>query len=184
MKPETLHREFAPLSGKTKDEIDTIAQGCFEEYVRDDIYPQAADLVRSHLDSGDTVILASTSLDVLVSQVADHLGVQTTIASKLEYREGYSTGRTDGPPCFGSEKRRRVLSYLDACGLEPKDTVFYSDSIHDLPLLAVIGKPVAVNPDLQLRRLARRRGWEVHEFSKPGKHADKAQSSRDYPRSC
>lgn len=171
IRPDALSREFAPISGKTEEEIRAIARGCFETYIRHDMYSHAVELVRSHLDKGDVVILASTSLNALVSQVAQSMGVQTVIASRLEYRDGLSTGRTDGPPCFGVEKRRRVLSYIEATGLRPEDGVFYSDSIHDLPLLAVIGTPVAVNPDHKLRRLAKRRGWRTLRFPSPdGRH--------------
>lgn len=46
-----------------------------------------------------------------------------------------------------------------------QDCYFYSDSISDLPLLAAVGYPRVVNPDLLLRREARRRGWEVLSFT-------------------
>jgi HAD superfamily hydrolase (TIGR01490 family) len=167
MDGESLDREFAPLRGKTAEEIDAVAEGCFQQFVRHDIYPQARELVRGHIDGGDTVVLASTSLDVLVTRVARHIGVQSVIASRLEYKDGLSTGRTEGPPCFGREKRRRALSYIEAAGLTPEDAVFYSDSIHDLPLLAIIGTPIPVNPDPKLRRLADRHGWRVLTFKPP-----------------
>lgn len=167
MDPDSLYREFAPLRGKTEAEIERVAEGCFQRFVRHDIYPQAVDLVQRHIDDGDTVVLASTSLDVLVSRVARHLRVQSVIASRLEYKDGLSTGRTDGPPCFGREKRRRALSYIESAGLTPEDAIFYSDSIHDLPLLTIIGTPVPVNPDHKLRRLAKRHDWRVMSFNPP-----------------
>jgi hypothetical protein len=34
-----------------------------------------------------------------------------------------------------------------------------------MPFLEVVGHPVAVNPDRDLRRVARDRGWETLEFS-------------------
>jgi phosphoserine phosphatase len=41
------------------------------------------------------------------------------------------------------------------------DAVAYADSIHDLPLLVRVARPVAVRPDRQLAREAVARGWEV-----------------------
>jgi len=38
---------------------------------------------------------------------------------------------------------------------------FYSDSINDLPLLEVVEKPVAVNPDKLLLAEAKQRNWPV-----------------------
>jgi phosphoserine phosphatase len=43
-------------------------------------------------------------------------------------------------------------------------TFFYTDSHTDLALLEHVGYPVAVNPDIRLRRLAQRRGWPVERF--------------------
>ena len=47
---------------------------------------------------------------------------------------------------------------------------FYSDSYTDLPMLEAVGYPRVVNPDLRLRRLARRRGWPVLDWI-PGRPA-------------
>jgi phosphoserine phosphatase len=41
------------------------------------------------------------------------------------------------------------------------ETRFYSDSINDLPLMAAVRHPVAVNPDAMLAAEAARRGWPV-----------------------
>ena len=41
------------------------------------------------------------------------------------------------------------------------DSWFYSDSRNDLPLLERVSRPVAVDPDDLLRRLAGERGWPV-----------------------
>lgn len=43
----------------------------------------------------------------------------------------------------------------------------YSDSITDVPMLASVGHPHAVNPDRALRREATQRGWPVLAFSRP-----------------
>ncbi|MDQ3505961.1 MAG: HAD-IB family hydrolase, partial [Actinomycetota bacterium] len=40
----------------------------------------------------------------------------------------------------------------------------YSDSANDIPMLSMVGRPVAVNPDSDLKAIARARGWEVRDF--------------------
>ena len=49
------------------------------------------------------------------------------------------------------------------------DSYAYSDSVSDLPMLRVVGHPVAVNPDAALARLAREEGWEVLRFERLGR---------------
>ncbi len=36
----------------------------------------------------------------------------------------------------------------------------------DLPLLEAVGYPVVVNPDIILKRIARKRGWDIMHFKK------------------
>ncbi|MGL5829293.1 MAG: HAD-IB family hydrolase, partial [Angustibacter sp.] len=40
----------------------------------------------------------------------------------------------------------------------------YSDSAHDLPLLRLVGRPCAMNPDARLRAYAKAAGWQVEDF--------------------
>ena len=42
----------------------------------------------------------------------------------------------------------------------------YADSHYDLPFLAALGHPVAVNPNRRLRAVARSRQWPVVRFDK------------------
>jgi hypothetical protein len=45
----------------------------------------------------------------------------------------------------------------------------YSDSESDLPMLRIVGHPVAVNPDQELARVARKEGWEILRFDRLGR---------------
>ena len=45
--------------------------------------------------------------------------------------------------------------------IEVKDSIFYSDSINDLPMFEVCGVPVAVNPDEKLKKIAKERAFKV-----------------------
>ena len=43
----------------------------------------------------------------------------------------------------------------------------YGDSHNDLPMLELVGIPVAINPDAKLADVAYERGWPVVQFAKP-----------------
>ena len=43
----------------------------------------------------------------------------------------------------------------------------YSDSATDIPMLAAVGNPVAVNPDRALRKHAMSQGWQLRTFKNP-----------------
>jgi HAD superfamily hydrolase (TIGR01490 family) len=152
--------EFPLLRGLTRDRLEELAQESFTA-LRRDLRPRLVALVARLREEGWQVVLATTSLDLIVAPLARHLGITEVVASRLEFSGGKATGRFEGPPLLGEEKKRRVLEYLRARGERPQDCAFYSDSILDLPLLEAVGQPMAVNPDRRLAECARRRGWSI-----------------------
>ena len=58
------------------------------------------------------------------------------------------------------------MDYADRHDLDLRESVAYADSTSDLPMLDVVGFPVAVNPETRLAALARKRGWLVEQWSK------------------
>jgi phosphoserine phosphatase len=78
---------------------------------------------------------------------------------------GLLTGNPKGKICFGEEKLSRFLDYCWKNDISVEDTWYYADSISDLPVLAVTGHPICVNPDKKLRRQAIRNGWKILDFN-------------------
>jgi HAD superfamily hydrolase (TIGR01490 family) len=152
---------FPYLKGIARSTLESLARESFDTALKHDLFPEAVELVHSLRGQGRRVVLATSSLDFIVAPLAEHLGVEGVLATSLEFKDGICTGRLDGVPMFRREKRERVLAYASAQGARPSDCGFYSDSIYDLPLLESVGRPVAVNPDIRLRRIARARGWPI-----------------------
>ena len=73
-------------------------------------------------------------------------------------------GKIVGSDCLGSEKVRRLQTIDEYRGLDLTNSYAYSDHESDLPLLELVGKPVAVTPTGQLRRIAIDRGWKIEEW--------------------
>ena len=152
---------FPYLRGISRSTLEAIARESFETRLRQDIYPGAVRLLEECRDAGREVVLATSSFDIIVRPLAEHLGVDGVLASVLEFEGERCTGRFTGTPMFRGEKRQRVLQFLRERGEDPRDCSFHSDSIYDLPLLEAVGRPVAVNPDYKLRRIARAHGWQL-----------------------
>ena len=138
------------------------------DFMRSRIVPTigapARELVQSHLAAGDLCAIVTATNSFVTRPIANEFGVQHLIATEPETREGRFTGRVAGTPCFREGKIRRVEEWLAAQGrtlAEFAASMFYSDSHNDLPLLARVTRPVAVDPDPQLAAEARRRGWAV-----------------------
>jgi HAD superfamily hydrolase (TIGR01490 family) len=161
----SIRSKYLFFKGMCKAELEELAKRSFRRNIKRTIYPGALALIRELESSGRRVILATSSLDIIVKPLTDYLGIKEILSTSLEFKNGLSTGRFEGMPLFEREKKRRVLDYIRQEGFTPEQCAFYSDSIHDLPLLAAVGTPVVVNPDSRLKRLAQRRGWEIIKFS-------------------
>jgi HAD superfamily hydrolase (TIGR01490 family) len=156
---------FPFLRGISRAALEEIARESFETRLKGDLFEGAVALVRQRQAEGRLVVLATSSLDFIVAPLARYLGVRDILATTLEFEDGACTGRVVGLPMFRREKSEKVIAFISAQGVAAKDCSFYSDSIYDLPLLEQIGQPVAVNPDFRLRRIARKRGWQVIDLA-------------------
>jgi HAD superfamily hydrolase (TIGR01490 family) len=165
-RPRLNEDGFPYLRGIAREALEKLARESFEGGLKGDLFPEAVALLRDLRAGGRRVILATSSLDFIVAPLAEYLEVDGVLATKLEFVGGACTGRMLGMPMFRREKKEGVLSFLAGQEIPPAECSFYSDSIYDLPLLEVVGTPVAVNPDFRLRRIARRRGWQIRELSR------------------
>jgi HAD superfamily hydrolase (TIGR01490 family) len=155
--------DFPAIRGVERSLLEDIGREVFERRTGKALRPGILKLIESIKAEGGTVILATSSLDFIVRPLALRLGVDDVLASALEYEDGRCTGRLDGPAMFGKAKRDAVLAYAEKKGVALADCAFYSDSIHDLPLLLAVGEAVAVAPEPRLRREAEARGWKILE---------------------
>ncbi|HUW42281.1 MAG TPA: HAD family phosphatase [Rectinemataceae bacterium] len=158
---DRLGRSYPFFRNLTVERIESLAASTFRTRIGPKLDAAVAERLASIQKDHGRVIIASSSFDFILKPLASLLGIEEMVVSKLELREGVTTGRMSGKPAYRSDKKDRVLEYLEQRRIRPEDCAFYSDSIHDLPLLRTVGQPVAVNPDQRLRRVALAEGWEI-----------------------
>lgn len=159
--PESFHLRLEVFDGLKQADLEDIALESFEKRLKRDIHDDIYEAIHSIKNSGRMVVLATSSLHIIVKPLADYLGLDKVIATRLEYVDGICTGRFAENPVFGKEKMNRVLQFIDQIGSDVSACSFYSDSYHDIPLLEKVAAPVAVNPDYRLKREAQKRGWKI-----------------------
>jgi HAD superfamily hydrolase (TIGR01490 family) len=131
------------------------------------IQPKALALVQAHQAAGDEVVIVTATNEFVTRPIATAFGVKELIAIELARdAQGEFTGEIAGTPSFREGKVARVQAWLAARQLDwdSVETVFYSDSINDLPLLEKVTHPVATNPDAALRAIATERQWRILEL--------------------
>ena len=126
------------------------------------ITPAARKLVLSHLGTGDLCAIITATNSFVTAPIAKAFGVQHLIATEPAMEGERFTGRVRGTPCFREGKVERLEEWLETQGkrlADFRESVFYSDSHNDLPLLGRVTRPVAVDADGALAAEAARRGW-------------------------
>ncbi|MFY9189843.1 MAG: HAD-IB family hydrolase [Lawsonella sp.] len=129
------------------------------------VFPEGEELLYKHREAGHDVIILSTSGDPMVLPIARELGVDTARGAKVEVKNGICTGEMELGR-GGEVKVEHAKELADERGYNLDEAYFYTDSITDLPLMEIVGHPVAVNPDRKLRRAAKERGWKILQFEK------------------
>ena len=156
--------EFAltTIKGKKPEEIEDILSKFLSEIIEPMINIYALKLLHDHTHDNDIMLLASATNSVIVEPIAKRLGFKNIVSTEVEIIDEIYTGKVLGIPALSEGKLIKVKEWMLQNSIESFDnTSFYSDSINDLPLLAAVSKPVAVNPDDMLREECRKRSWEI-----------------------
>ena len=91
-----------------------------------------------------------------------------------ERLDGVYTGRLVGDILHGPGKAHAIATLAEAEGFDLSRCYAYSDSFNDMPMLTMVGHPVAINPDSKLRKYASENGWNIKDFRTVRKAAKKA----------
>jgi HAD superfamily hydrolase (TIGR01490 family) len=163
-----MHRSresaLAFVAGKKVDEVVGLGEEIYDEEMADKIWSGTHALARLHLDAGQRVWLVTATPVELATIIARRLNLTGALGTIAESEDGVYTGRLVGDVLHGEAKAAAVRSLAAREGLDLAHCSAYSDSINDLPMLSLVGRAVAVNPDSALRAEAKRRGWEIRDF--------------------
>lgn len=155
---EFFYRYYQGLS---EDRLISVAEDMFEDVLRPGLYEQSQDLIDQARRSGCKIVLVTGALDFTMRPLARHLGVDDLIANKMQFVGGKATGKVIPPIIEGANKANSIRAYCERQGLALNQCHGYSDSASDYPMLTVVGRPTAVNPDMRLRSLARAYNWPI-----------------------
>ena len=152
---------FKSYRGESEDRLRFLSEELFEDVLRPSLFPGTSDLIESSRKMGLRQVLVTGALDVTVAPLARFLRIDDWITNRLEFVDGFATGRLLPPTMASATKASWIRMYAEKEGLSLSDSYCYTDSISDLPMLSVVGHPAAVNPDLRLRSTAIQNHWPI-----------------------
>ena len=152
------------VAGRPVAEIVQAGEEIYDELMADRIWSGTRLLAQKHLDAGQRVWLVTATPVELARINAHRLGLTGALGTVAEVKDGQYTGRLVGELMHGEAKAEAVRALAAREGLDLERCTAYSDSANDLPMLTLCGHAVAVNPDTELRAVARSRGWLIRDF--------------------
>lgn len=151
------------VAGRHRPDVEALAREIAQERIVPRVYPGMARLIDQHRSAGDLTFVTTAAPAEVAQVVAEGLDMTGGLGTRAEVdgAQRYS-GRLEGALLHGTAKASAVEAHAAAAGIDLEQSTAYSDSISDLPLLELVGRPEVVNPDERLRRVADDRGWPVH----------------------
>ncbi len=177
---QVKNRALQVMAGHSRHEIMAISQEVCD-LLEKKLFPQAQGLIKRHLAAGHDIWLISAAPSELPQMLAQRLGITGGIGTEIAIKDGIYEARLASELMHSQGKRDAVIALAAERGYDLASCFAYSDSDNDMPLLTLVGKPSAINPDIWLRVRALQRGWPVIDFrrrSRISKTLQKAKARR------
>ena len=152
------------IAGHTVTELEELGEEIFDEGMAHRIWPGTRAQAQLHLDQGQRVWLVTAAPIEIAQIIARRLGLTGAMGTVAEHQDGVYTGRLVGDMLHGPAKAEAIKALAAREGLDP---------YNDLPMLSLVGDPVAINPDGRLRHHAKEQGWRVRDY-RTGRKAARA----------
>lgn len=156
-----LRFALAPLVGQPRATLDAWHRDFMATMIEPIMLPKAAELVEDHRARGHELLIITATNSFITRPIATALGIDELLACEGEVVDGLYTGEPSGILTYHAGKVTRLNAWLQGRNTSMAGAYFYSDSHNDLPLLEIVDKPVAVDPDDTLRARAEIEGWPV-----------------------
>lgn len=152
---------FKSYEGESEDRLRYFSEELFEDVLKPAIFDGTPELIAASKKVGQRQIVITGALDFTIERLMKHLGIDEYKANRLEFVNGYATGRILPPVMASATKAKWMREYAERENINLSDSFAYTDSISDLPMLSIVGHPVAVNPDFRLRQTATQHEWAI-----------------------
>jgi len=164
---------FSSFKNSHASDANAIMRNLYTEELRNYLRPQALAALKAHRALGRHIIVVSASFEPIIEELCEELGIEDFICTRMEIVDGSYTGETLTEPPESTQKLLQFTQWANArFGTGGWVlTHAYGDHHSDVPLIETALHPIAIDPDKKLDAIAKKRGWEIHEWplsQKPG----------------
>ncbi|OQA56397.1 MAG: Phosphoserine phosphatase [Candidatus Omnitrophica bacterium ADurb.Bin277] len=149
------------LSFDSAERVNNLMIKAYQDLIRPALNLFLKERILGLKKQGYLIVLLSGTLQQFCNLIADEFGADQAFGTRLIVEDGHFRGKWEGDILEGEAKARFVKKYSKANDISLEQSIAYSDSSADLPLLEICGSSVAVNPDPALKTIAQSRSWEI-----------------------
>lgn len=163
-----LRAFYRRYAGADLERLDEVIDTEIAPHILERVSPDAVRRIRAHRAAGHRTILMTGAIKPLTRPLAPLF--DEIVAAELHIGDdGRATGFLAKPPMVGESRPAWLRRYAELNDIDLDASYAYGDSHVDLPMLSVVGHPVAVNPDRGLLRATRDHKWSVVDWD-PSAH--------------
>ncbi|CAM2813907.1 HAD-IB family hydrolase [Hathewaya histolytica] len=135
------------IRGIREEDMEDIVKEFYEKVLCRIIYKDSIDMIAKLKKEGCKVILISASPEFYLKSLYNIKEVDKIIGTRISKKDGIYQNKLEGENCKGEEKVRRLKSYIKEKNIDVdfKNSYMFSDSLADLPLFKLVGKPYLIN---------------------------------------
>lgn len=127
----------------------------------DRVYRYTRDLIKKLKSEGYFMVTISGSPVYMVQEFGKHMGFNSAFGQILEIKDGVFTGEIVNKDF--RNKEGIINGFLANCGFEADmaNSIAVGDTDNDIPMLKMVGHPIAFNPNRELAQYAKKEGWDI-----------------------
>ncbi|MDU0968454.1 MAG: HAD-IB family hydrolase [Actinomycetaceae bacterium] len=160
-----VRRALRAMKGHSVAEVMAIGADFVTDLYDERLFAGTVNILRQHQALGHEVWLVSATPQEVTGLLAQRVGATGSLGTQVATTDdGVYLEELRTPLMHGDAKARAVKQLAAERNIDLAASWAYSDSKSDLPLLSLVGHPVAINPDTALREHAKAHGWPIADF--------------------
>ncbi|GAB3800427.1 HAD family hydrolase [Virgibacillus kimchii] len=160
MRERSMQIYLSSLNGLSTEEV----YGFFSELadkMKEDYNQQVVEQLNHHTANGDCIMLVSGAFMPLLEEATKTYHVDKIIGTEVPFAENKFDGTAAIYHIQGQRKKEQIEQALENTDIDWENSYAYADSFSDLPVLEMVGNPVAVQPEPRLKAAAKERKWKI-----------------------
>ena len=160
MKEQSMQLYLEAFKGLSSAEMDLFFKE-LKDKMRHDFNPVVIERFKKHQSENVHILLVSGAYTQFLHRVTEGMTFDQIIGTDIIYTNDKLDTTSRIYHVNGTRKTESIFKALEDKTIDWENSFAYGDSFSDLPVLELVGNPVAVKPEEKLRNIANGRGWEI-----------------------